>query len=140
MRHQGINQWNQYYPLREDFIEDIEKGQLFVGMAGQEIAVIYTLNQEYDKEYETASWSQPEKSFFIVHRLCVHPKFQHQGIARQTMEEIERTASLHGVPSIRLDVYSKNPYALKLYHSCGYQEVGTITRRNGMFYFMELYI
>ena len=137
MRRQGIDQWDQYYPLREDFAEDIEKSQLFVGMAEQEIAVIYTLNQEYNKEYETASWSQPDKSFLIVHRLCVHPRFQHQGIARHTMEEIERTAALHGAQAIRLDVYSKNPYALKLYQDCGYQKVGTVTWRKGLFYFME---
>lgn len=140
MISQGINQWDELYPIREDFEQDIRCGQLTVGMIGSEIAVIYTINKEYEPEYESAEWKSPNKSFCILHRLCVNPVFQNQGIARQTMEHIERDTAAKGIEAIRLDVFSKNPYALKLYQNRGFERVGKAEWRKGLFYLMEKYL
>lgn len=140
MLSQGIDQWDEFYPLREDFEQDVNGGQLTVGMLGDEIAVIYTINEEYEPEYESAKWKEPEKSFCILHRLCVNPVFQNQGIARRTMEHIEQEAAAKGIQAIRLDVFSRNPHALKLYRNRGFEEVGTTQWRKGLFYLMEKYL
>lgn len=140
MVSQGIDQWDDLYPTGEDFEQDIHGGQLTVGMQGGEIAVIYTINQEYDPEYESADWKHPDRPFCILHRLCVNPVFQNRGIARQTMEHIEREAAANGALAIRLDVFSQNPHALRLYQSCGYEQVGTARWRKGLFYLMEKYL
>jgi len=140
MVSQGIDQWDEIYPIREDFGQDIIRGQLTVGTVGDEIAVIYTVNKEYEPEYESAEWKSPDKSFCILHRLCVNPVFQNQGIARHTIERIEREAAAKGIQAIRLDVFSRNPYALKLYQNCGFESVGTAKWRKGLFYLMEKYL
>ena len=140
MRSQGIEQWDERYPVYEDFEQDIKSSQLFVGISDNEIAVVFTLNKEYDEAYRNGGWKHPEKLFCIVHRLCVNPKFQNRGIARQTMKYIEKEAVSNGEQAVRLDVYSKNPYALKLYQSCGYEKVGMVEWRKGIFYLMEKYL
>lgn len=140
MINQGIDQWDERYPTKKDFEQDISCGQLTVGTSGGEIAVIYTVNREYEPEYESACWKSPGRPFCILHRLCVNPVFQNQGIARKTMEHIEREAAARGIEAIRLDVFSRNPYALKLYQNCGFERVGKAEWRKGLFYLMEKYL
>lgn len=140
MVSQGIDQWDELYPVREDFEQDIQSGQMTLGILGGEIAVIYTINRECEPEYESAEWESPDKPYCILHRLCVKPIFQNQGIARQTMEHIEREAAAKGIQAIRLDVFSRNPHALKLYQNCGFKKVGTARWRKGVFYLMEKYL
>lgn len=140
MVSQGIDQWDELYPKREDFEQDIQRGHMSLGILGGEIAVIYTINRECEPEYESAQWKSPDKSYCILHRLCVSPIFQNQGIARQTMEHIEREAAAKGIQAIRLDAFSQNPHALKLYQNCGFKKVGTARWRKGVFYLMEKYL
>ena len=140
MVSQGIDQWDELYPVREDFEQDMQSGQMSLGLLGGEIAVIYTINRECEPEYEGAEWESPDKPYYILHRLCVNPLFQNRGIARQTMEHIGQEAVAKGIQAIRLDVFSRNPYALKLYQNCGFNKVGTARWRKGVFYLMEKYL
>ncbi len=100
MEKQGIHQWDDLYPTKEDF--------------------------EEDEEYA-----------YVVHRLCVRPSFQRCGIAKQTLSRIEEQVREQNGQSIRLDVFSENPFSMRLYTSCGYQKTGETTWRKGVFYFME---
>ena len=140
MEAQGIMQWDALYPIMEDFAEDINEDALYIGIQDETIAVICTVNQQCDDEYKNGQWQQPQKSFAVIHRLCVSPAFQNKGIAYQTMHFIETLIKEKGIEAIRLDVFSQNPYALRLYQKCGYQEVGIVHWRKGMFYLMEKYL
>ncbi len=140
MEHNGIMQWDEMYPVREDFEQDIKNGQLYAGCINDQIAVIFTLNQDCDEEYKNGDWKEPERPFYIIHRLCVHPEYQKNGIAMDAMQFIECTVVQDGAQAIRLDAYSLNPYALKLYHRSGYSKVGKAEWRKGTFYLMEKYL
>ena len=137
MEQHHIFQWDELYPTKEDFQEDIDKGQLYVGLADGQIAVVYTLNQECDKEYENGKWKYKEESFYVVHRLCVNPIFQNKGIARTTLLYIEKQLIEKGIHVIRLDAFSDNPFAIRLYDSLGYSKVGYADWRKGRFLLME---
>ena len=137
MEKNGIHQWDEIYPAREDFLGDISEGNLFVGMKDGEIAVIYVLNKNQDEAYFSADWKYNGENFCIIHRLCVNPKFQNQGIAKNTLIYIEESLKKSGVESIRLDVFSENPFALRLYENAGYQQTGSANWRKGLFFLME---
>lgn len=137
MKKQGIQQWDELYPTCEDFREDIELGNLYVGFEKEQIVVIYVLNQEADDDYKMGQWRNLEEEFFVLHRLCVNPFYQGKGIAKIVMKHIEEEVIIKGGRSIRLDVFSKNPYALKLYTHCGYKNVGKVNWRKGEFFLME---
>lgn len=137
MEKHNIYQWDDVYPTKEDFENDIEKGHLQVGVINFKIAVVYAINQEFDEQYKNGQWKYGSNKFCVIHRLCVSPDFQNKGIARKTLEHIEIVQSELGTESIRLDAFSKNPYALNLYKHCGYEKVGYAEWRKGLFYLME---
>lgn len=133
----GIKQWDSIYPDKAILGEDIEKEQLFIGSLQGHIAVIYVLNQECDEEYKNGKWICPDEEFYVIHRLCVHPELQNMGIARQTMEHIEQVLREKKIRDIRLDVFSLNPYAQRLYNQLGFVKTGNVDWRKGRFYLME---
>lgn len=137
MESDNIYQWDNIYPAKEDFENDIKANQLYVGIVNGEIAVVYALNKEFDDEYKNGKWQCITEKFYVVHRLCVSPDFQKQGVAHTTLMHIETELKSIGADSIRLDVFSKNPYSLKLYNKNGYEKVGVANWRKGQFYLME---
>ena len=163
MEAQGIFQWDSIYPSEAVFLDDAEKGQLFAvvdaaakGAAAKDaaakdaaarnvtaertggaIAAVYVVNCECDEQYRNADWKNPEGSFRVIHRLCVHPKYQHRGLGKEILDHIEADLRCQGVQAIRLDVFSRNPYALALYRNQGYTMTGTVDWRKGRFYLME---
>ncbi|MCH5297789.1 MAG: GNAT family N-acetyltransferase [Ruminococcus sp.] len=140
MEQERIYQWDELYPAEKDIINDINNGELYVGRVNEKIAVIYVINSYCDEEYNNGEWQNPNANYQIVHRLCVHPDFQNNGIAKATMQHIETELCQSDVEAIRLDAFTENPYALKLYQNLGYSIVGYADWRKGRFYLMEKYI
>ena len=137
MEGNNIHQWDDIYPAREDFLNDIVAGQLYVGTEGGEITVVFTVNKETDEQYRNGAWKYPDSDYRVIHRLCVNPSFQHRGVAGETPEHIENEQRHAGVETIRLDVFTENPFALSLYRKNGYDEVGEANWRKGKFLLME---
>lgn len=137
MEQRSIFQWDDLYPTKEDFQEDMDHGHLYVGLSDEDIAVVYALNQSCDPEYENGDWQFETEPFYVIHRLCVNPDFQNKGIAKATLRHIERQVAEMGVHVIRLDVFSQNPFAIRLYQSSGYAETGYADWRKGRFILME---
>lgn len=133
----GIDQWDEQYPNINDINADINKNQLHTVYMGNKLAGVYVASEESDKAYKFGAWTDTEGKYIVIHRLCVAPAFQNMGIAAKIMEHIEAEQKKLGVTSIRLDVFAKNPYALKLYEKSGYQRVGDAYWRKGKFYLME---
>ncbi len=137
MVESGIDQWDEIYPDRNILEEDILKEQLYIGIAQGNIVSAYVLNQEYDEQYANGNWEYPASTFGVIHRLCVSPFFQKKGIGTQMMQHIEWEAQKMGIDSIRLDAFTLNPYAVKMYEGLGYKIVGSVCWRKGEFYLME---
>lgn len=97
------------------------------------------MNQDCDEQYRNGNWKHVGEPYYVVHRMCVHPAFQNQGIARRTLLHIEEQLAGWGIHAIRLDAFSENPYALRLYEHMGYDKVGCADWRKGRFYLMEKY-
>lgn len=137
MNEQGIPQWDDVYPNRDVLTEDIACGEMTVGRIEDRIACVFVLSEQYDEEYAQGTWRYPESRFCVLHRLCVHPDFQHRKVAARAMDYIEESLSQAGVESVRLDAFSLNPFALRLYESRGYEKVGQVHFRKGLFYLYE---
>lgn len=140
MEAQKIYQWDARYPTEQDFAEDIRRGELTVGHLNGSIAVVYVLNQTCDEQYRNGKWKNPEMPYLVLHRLCVDPAYQNRGLAGRTMAHIEDVVREKGIGNIRLDVFSENPSALRLYDRCGFSRVGTTEWRMGRFYLMEKWV
>lgn len=137
MEENKIFQWDKVYPSREIFAEDISKGELFVGTLNGDIAVLYVINMECDDEYGKCRWKYSDCEYRIIHRLCVDPKYQKMGIAKNTLKHIEAELKSSDIGAVRLDVFSDNPSAMALYLNSGYEKAGSADWRMGRFFLME---
>ncbi len=136
MSKRGIEQWDDIYPSAKDLKCDIECGEMYLVKCGSETAAAFALNNKYDESYELGQWKH-DVPFAVLHRLCVDPKFQNRGIAAKAVKHIEKLLAENSVEAIRLDVYSLNPFALRLYEKLGFERAGTVNYRKGEFYLME---
>lgn len=137
MNRNSIFQWDEIYPDKAVLAEDIAKRQLSIGESDGAIVCAYVLNTESDEQYKNGAWHYRDSKYIVIHRLCVNPAYQNQGIAGLVMKHIETAAKACGIESIRLDAFTKNPFALRLYDRLGYRKVGTADWRKGRFYLME---
>ena len=133
----GIHQWDAIYPDRQILLEDIDQGILQLGIVDGQIAVVFVLEECDEADYEEADWCVYADRIIVLHRLCVHPAFQGRGIARAAMDYLEQAVRERGICTIRLDAFSQNPTALRLYETRGYRKAGEITYRKGLFYLYE---
>ncbi|WP_081646762.1 GNAT family N-acetyltransferase [Butyrivibrio sp. AD3002] len=135
MSEQGIEQWDDVYPVYKDFFEDIKKETMYVVLKDGQLAAIYVISEECDGEYLKCKWEN--KKPCIIHRFCVSPSFQNNGIGKAVLNHIEAQLTKAGYDSVRLDVFTQNPYALRLYEKNGYVKRGFADWRKGRFLLME---
>ncbi len=122
----GIFQWNDAYPSREAFLQDIERNELWVLDLGRGPVGTLVLSTHMDEEYQEIQWLAPNGDNRYVHRLAVHPSIQGQGLARKLMDFAEARAMEEGAISIRLDTFSKNLRNQRFYENRGYSRLGSV--------------
>jgi GNAT superfamily N-acetyltransferase len=138
MKLRGIEQWDEIYPAHANFSADVTEGSLYAAFStGEDLVGVFALNGFQDPEYTEVPWSFLDASVGVVHRLMVNPRFQGQGVARALMVTAERLAVELGFAVLRLDAFSSNPQALRLYRSVGYREAGNVVFRKGRFHCFE---
>ena len=140
MEKRNIYQWDEIYPAVEDFEDDIKKGNLYVVEKNEKIIALYVISDESDEAYHDAEWKYPNETALVLHRFCVSPNFQNKGIGKKVLMKIELQIKNRGYDSIRLDVFTKNPYAQKLYRDNGYEVRGFAEWRKGYFDLMEKHL
>ena len=140
MEKHNIYQWDEIYPTVEDFKDDIEKGSLFVAEQNEKIIALYVISDESDEAYNYAEWKYPKETSFVLHRFCVSPSVQNRGIGKKVLMKIESQIKNKGYDSIRLDVFTENPYAQRLYRNNGYEVRGFAEWRKGRFNLMEKHL
>jgi ribosomal protein S18 acetylase RimI-like enzyme len=137
MEFQGIDQWDQHYPSRSVFEDDIRTHSLYVGRKNERICGVLALNDRQEPGYAEVEWAHNRGKAMVVHRLAVHSAFQRQGVGARLMDFAEQLAAARGYASIRLDAFSLNPAAVALYESRGYRRAGVVTFRKRRFYCFE---
>ncbi len=137
MDQQGVLQWDEIYPDESVLRDDIAQCTMTLGWIDGRIAVVFVLEYCKEDDYESADWRYCTSDIVVLHRLCVHPDFQGQGVARTAMDYLEQQVLSSGISAIRLDAFSQNPGALHLYESRGYEKAGEIRYRKGLFYLYE---
>jgi len=137
MRAQHIDQWDAQYPDAVAIDRDLAQGTAYVGLWGDTLVTMIVVNEYQDAEYAEVAWQWTDGSIAVVHRLMVHPQAEGRRLARVMMAFAEQLAAEQDHTIIRLDAFSLNPRALRLYHALGYRDAGTIRLRKGIFHCFE---
>ena len=135
LRIRQIDQWDDIYPDRKMLWTDIIKRQMYVLTQDGQIVSAVVLNKNQHQLYKTVRWSFLKPA--VIHRLCVDPAYQHNGVGRKTLECAETRLRRTRRRSVRLDAFLDNPAALRLYEGQGYTMVGRVQFRKGEFGLFE---
>tara|TARA_R110002049_G_scaffold1113_3_gene8214 strand:+ start:3949 stop:4449 length:501 start_codon:yes stop_codon:yes gene_type:complete len=141
MADKDIYQWNEFYPNKRAFINDIERDELYVLEVKNTLIGCATVSTFMDEEYIPIHWLTPNANNIYIHRLAVHPKYQGKGFAQELMGFAENYAKKNHFVSVRLDAFSQNTNNLKFYELRNYKRLGEIyfpKQSNHPFYCYEL--
>jgi len=137
MQREGIEQWDDVYPTEGHLLADIRAHSMYIGSTPErQVVGTVVLNEQQDPEYGAVPWTSRIRPL-VVHRVMVAPDHQGHGLAQALMIFAEQHARTMGYASIRLDAFTLNPRALRLYERLGYAARGTIRLRKGMFWCFE---
>ena len=126
MIEKNIYQWNEFYPNKQAFLNDIKRNELYVLISNGNIVGCICISTFMDKEYIPIMWLTPNKNNIYIHRLAIHPKYQGQGLAQKLMDYAENYAKVNNFVSVRLDTFSQNPRNITFYESRGYKRLGAV--------------
>ena len=77
----GIFQWNDKYPTKQSFIDDINNNDLFVLKLENKIIGCVCASFDMDEFYKQIVWETSSKKNIYLHRLAIHPDYQGQGLS-----------------------------------------------------------
>jgi GNAT superfamily N-acetyltransferase len=120
----GLLQWDDNYPSREYFEEQIGYGDLYCLYSDEELSGAVTLNTWQSPEWGEIPWEYDEE--LVVHALFLDPLKQGNGLGTRFLEKCEEFAVENGYRSIRLDAYARNEAANYLYEKLGYTYRGSV--------------
>ncbi|AOT68923.1 GNAT family N-acetyltransferase [Geosporobacter ferrireducens] len=116
------------YPIRQNAVEGIKNGNLYVAKHNGKIVGSVILSHEPVPAYHTVKWEfeSDYSDVFVIYTFVVHPQFLKCGVGKALMDfSIEHSVKSHA-KSIRLDVYEGNIPAIHLYEKCGFKYIDTV--------------
>jgi ribosomal protein S18 acetylase RimI-like enzyme len=136
MDEQEIPQWDEIYPSKLVLKDDVEKQQMHIIEIDGRVAGLIVINEDQSPEYADVPWKYPGR-VLVIHRLTIDPTSQRRGLAMRLMDFAEEMASAESYDCIRLDAFTRNPAALRLYENRGYRKAGIVRLRKGEFFCYE---
>ena len=126
MISKNIFQWNDSYPNRKAFENDIHNDRLYVREEKRKIIGSICVSDFMDEEYLAVKWLSTNNNNIYIHRLAVDPTYQGQGFGQDMMNFAENFAKRKNYQSIRLDTFSMNIRNQRFYKQRGYKRLGSI--------------
>ena len=129
LKKHRVDQWQDGYPREENLRFDMERGECFAVLHGEELAGFFTLSTREEKTYDAITdgkWTEG-MAYCVLHRAAVSRKYRGSGLAAELMKCVERQARAYGLRCIRTDTHRKNKPMQTLLRESGYRYRGNIT-------------
>ncbi|QIP14432.1 GNAT family N-acetyltransferase [Spirosoma aureum] len=126
MREAGNFQWDDHYPNKAVFSQDIAKNQLWVADIDGQLAGVAALTEDQEPEYAQVGFDLSQRAI-VTHRLAVDPAFRGQGVAAALLAQAETIALERNIAYLRIDTNSENQITQRLFPKLGYTYAGEIT-------------
>jgi len=126
MKAAGNFQWDDDYPNKEVFTNDINLSQLWVAEINGTIAGVAAITTDQDAEYAQAGLDITETAV-VTHRLAVNLNYQGLGVAAALLIKAEQEAIMRGIKVLRIDTNIANQATQKLFPKSGYVLAGEIS-------------
>ena len=124
----GVDQWQGEYPQAENFRFDMERGECFVILHGEEIAAFFTLSTRHEETYDAITdgkWTEGLPCC-VLHRAAVAKEYRGSGLSGYLLRCVEQQARLWELRCVRTDTHRKNKPMQKLLRENGYRYRGNL--------------
>jgi len=125
MGNYNNTQWDENYPQKSNFIEDINKGELYVIDEDGELGGFACINKVEPEEYKNLTWKL-DVTALVIHRMAVNAKFRRKSIGSRLINFADKLAQGQNIKLLKTDTYSLNTKMQGLFKKCGYTYVGEI--------------
>lgn len=127
-----IDQWQDGYPNEESLRQDIYRGEAYVGIVDDQIAMTMAFSLDKEPTYAQidGAWIIPDAPYGVIHRLGIHKNFLEKGLAQQAFLWAEKELLRRNIPSMRVDTHPGNLPMQGLLHRLGYIYTGHIYVRH----------
>ncbi|MBR3227350.1 MAG: hypothetical protein IKF68_02270 [Erysipelotrichaceae bacterium] len=122
LRDHGVNQWQDGYPNRASFLEDIAEKRLYVVKTADTVSAVFALvdhEETYDVIYD-GEWLN-DRDYVAVHRIAVKEDLKGTGIARFIFDELKKKYG-----DIRVDTHEGNINMRRCLLNNGFRYCGII--------------
>ncbi|MEG0857895.1 MAG: GNAT family N-acetyltransferase [Terrisporobacter sp.] len=101
------------YPIREDAVNGIKEGTLYVAIINDEIVGSIILSHKPEPAYSDVIWQRELRysNVFVIYTFVVHPKYFNQGIG----EALIKIVSHKGVIKNDFNYFSNNIFLFSIY-------------------------
>ena len=109
---QNSGQWQDGYPNRDTFVEDIKNQNLYVVLENNNLDNIVGVcaltyhEDDYDHLYEGA-WLT-DLPYMVMHRIAVKKEYRNQGYGKDLFKVFIEVAQKKGYRSLRVDTHENN--------------------------------
>ena len=125
MQKMGNCQWDEAYPLKENFEEDIKNQVCWVAQVDNVVAAVAALTTDQSPEYAGCGWDLNIPAI-VPHRVAVSPQYQRCGLGRKLMQQAETLSKENGYDRVRVDTNEMNAPMNKLFESLQFKYWGKI--------------
>lgn len=103
-KEQGIPQWQNEYPSRDTFVNDIKLERLYVGKEENEVVTFFALvYPDHNYDYiEDGKW-EDDSEYIAIHRMAVKANCKGRGIAGKVFDYVKEEYD-----HIRIDTHKIN--------------------------------
>ena len=128
LRALNVDQWQGDYPDRATFEGDIERGELYKLMHGDDLAGFFMLSDREEPTYADITdgkWSS-DAPYCVMHRSAIAEEYRGSGMSGYLIKCVEELTRSHGRHYVRIDTHCNNKPMQKLLRSSGYRYRGNI--------------
>lgn len=128
LKEQGNGQWQDGYPNRDDFINDIKNKRLFVIEDDNNPSIIVGVcaltyyEEAYHHLYE-GEWLT-DLPYMVMHRVAIRKDYRGKGYGKRLFQLFIDQAKVEGYKSLRIDTHENNKVMIHLISSFGFTYCG----------------
>ena len=109
-KSQGIDQWQNNYPNDEVINNDINNGESYVMLDGDDIVATTVISFAKEKSYENildGKWIT-NGDYGVIHRIAVDNTHKGKGLSHKIIKYAEEVCKQNNIHSIKVDTHEDN--------------------------------
>ncbi len=140
LKAMGVDQWQNGYPSKEIWVEDIKDQRAYVAVDSESNDVMgaFTFFTSQDASYDSidGAWLtgdiHKDGGYASLHRVCVSNTHKGKGVAGSMFLFAESLTRNQNIASIRIDTHPDNKPMLRSLDKAGFTRCGLIALVSGV--------